>query len=86
MESDPNSPLVKALLSAREKELGDRTEPIGLMYWTDAALFAQIPGTQAVVCGPGDIAQAHGNDEWISRRQLHAAYRMYARAAAELCA
>ena len=85
LQSDPAGPLVKALLAAREAELGERSEPIGLMYWTDAALFAQIPGTQAVVCGPGDIAQAHTNDEWISRAQLHAAYRMYVRVAAGLC-
>jgi acetylornithine deacetylase/succinyl-diaminopimelate desuccinylase len=85
LESDRESPLVKALLAAREQELGEPSEPIGLMYWTDAALFAQISGTQAVVCGPGDIAQAHTNDEWISRDQLHAAYRIYVRAATELC-
>ena len=85
LESDPSSPLVDALLSARERELGERTEPVGLMYWTDAALLARISGLQAVVCGPGDIAQAHTNDEWISRDQLHAAFRIYARAAATLC-
>jgi acetylornithine deacetylase/succinyl-diaminopimelate desuccinylase len=85
LESDPAGPLVQALLSARETELGERSQPIGLVYWTDAALFAQVPGTQAVVSGPGDIAQAHTNDEWISRAQLHAAYRMYVRVAAELC-
>ena len=85
LESDPNSLLVEALLSAREKELGERTAPVGLTYWTDAALLAGIPGIQAVVCGPGSIEQAHTNDEWVPRHQLHAACRMYLRAAATLC-
>jgi acetylornithine deacetylase/succinyl-diaminopimelate desuccinylase len=38
-----------------------------------------------VVCGPGNIEQAHSNDEWISRRELHAAHRMYLHAAEQLC-
>ncbi len=85
LESDPNSPLVKALLSAHQAELEREIFPIGLPYWTDAALFARIPGLQAVVCGPGDVRQAHSNDEWISKRELYTAYRMYTRAAAQLC-
>ena len=32
-------------------------------------------GLSAAICGPGDIAQAHGPDEWISRDQFEAGGR-----------
>ncbi|MBO3141384.1 acetylornithine deacetylase [Dermatophilus congolensis] len=40
-------------------------------YGTEAGLFAGL-GADAVVCGPGDIAQAHTPDEWIEVSQLAA--------------
>ena len=36
-------------------------------YATEAGLF-ETAGNPAVVCGPGDIAQAHTHDEWIALR------------------
>ena len=38
-------------------------------YCTEAGLFQQI-GLPAIICGPGDIAQAHKPDEFVSRDQL----------------
>ena len=38
-------------------------------YGTEAGQF-QERGYSAVVCGPGDIAQAHQPDEWIARDQF----------------
>ena len=45
--------------------------PIGpaVDFWTEASLFSQA-GLNAVVYGPGDIAQAHSADEWVSLQQL----------------
>ena len=40
-------------------------------YGTEAGQF-QERGYSAVVCGPGDIAQAHQPDEWIDKAQFHA--------------
>jgi acetylornithine deacetylase len=40
-------------------------------YATEAGLFEQV-GCPAVVCGPGDIAQAHAADEFVSVAQLDA--------------
>lgn len=40
-------------------------------YGTEAGQFAR-GGIPAVVCGPGDIAQAHTPDEWIEPSQLDA--------------
>jgi acetylornithine deacetylase len=40
-------------------------------YTTEAGLFEQA-GCPAVICGPGDIAQAHAADEYVSVAQLDA--------------
>lgn len=85
MESSARSALVRALVDAYRLEFGPKIEPSGVPYWTDGALFAGIRGASVVVCGPGHIEQAHSNAEYIERRQLHAASRMYGRVVAELC-
>ena len=43
-------------------------------YGTEAGQF-QAEGYSAVVCGPGDIAQAHQPDEWLSVAQFEAGWR-----------
>jgi acetylornithine deacetylase len=45
--------------------------PIGnaVDFWTEASLFSAA-GIDAVVCGPGNIAQAHTADEWVSLSEL----------------
>ena len=45
--------------------------PIGnaVDFWTEASLFSAA-GMTAMVYGPGDIAQAHTADEWVSLEQL----------------
>ena len=47
-------------------------------FWTEAALFSQA-GLTALVFGPGDIAQAHTADEWVSLAQLATACAHYQR-------
>ena len=40
--------------------------------WADPASIAThlLVGSPSVVCGPGDIAQAHTADEWIEKSEL----------------
>jgi len=45
-------------------------------FWTEASLFSAA-GLPALVLGPGDIAQAHVANEWVSTAQLEQAYRHY---------
>jgi len=45
-------------------------------FWTEASLFAQA-GLPAIVLGPGNIAQAHVLDEWVSIEQLELALNIY---------
>jgi acetylornithine deacetylase len=47
-------------------------------YTTEAGLFQQI-GIPAVVCGPGDIDQAHKADEFVSLDQLARCESFFAR-------
>lgn len=53
--------------------------PVGnaVNFWTEAALFSAA-GYISFVYGPGDIAQAHAADEWVSLEQLdHYAQTIY---------
>jgi acetylornithine deacetylase len=55
------------------RDLADSLElPIGnaVDFWTEASLFSEA-GLTAFVYGPGDIAQAHTADEWVSLDQLN---------------
>jgi len=47
-----------------------------LDYWTEAALFAEH-GIDAIVVGPGDIAQAHAANEFVALADLDWAVRLY---------
>lgn len=64
METDAQLPLVQALM-----RVAKQSASLGVHYFSDASVFAQ-GGTPAVLFGPGDIAQAHTADEWISIRSL----------------
>ncbi|MGL4394934.1 MAG: acetylornithine deacetylase [Hyphomicrobium sp.] len=52
-------------------KLSGQNETTTVSYATEAGLF-QDGGSPAVVCGPGDIAQAHTPDEWIAESELAA--------------
>ena len=52
-------------------------------YTTEAGLFEQA-GVPAVICGPGNIAQAHAADEYVSIAQLDSCMAFLAGLAKEL--
>lgn len=54
--------------------------PVGpaVNFWTEASLFSEA-GLAALVFGPGDIAQAHGADEWVALEQLERVANSYVR-------
>jgi acetylornithine deacetylase len=53
-------------------------------YGTEAGLFQNV-GWSTVVCGPGDIAQAHQPDEYIEATELAAGERVLRRLIEDLC-
>jgi acetylornithine deacetylase len=64
--ASPRSEAVKLALQLTGEE-----ETHAVSYTTEAGLFEHA-GCPAVVCGPGDIAQAHAADEFVSIKQLDA--------------
>ena len=50
-------------------KLAEQNSTHAVSYATEAGLF-QIAGSAAIVCGPGDIAQAHTANEWIAISEL----------------
>jgi acetylornithine deacetylase/succinyl-diaminopimelate desuccinylase family protein len=64
LETNFKLPLVQNFL----KSVG-QSKPLGVDFFCDAAVLS-AGGIPSVVFGPGDIAQAHTADEWISLAQL----------------
>ena len=76
LETAPGAPIVAALAQAQQATLGAETEVAGANYGTDGSKLAKA-GIETVVCGPGDIAQAHTANEFVEIEQLELAARMY---------
>jgi acetylornithine deacetylase len=75
-----NAPFSTRDLRAFERWLGEAARaPRDLGFWTEAALLSEA-GIDAVVYGPGDIAQAHAPDEWVAIADLEAARDAFIRA------
>lgn len=64
METDARLPLVRQLMA----EAGQK-QPVGVDFFCDASVLSH-GGIPSVVFGPGDIAQAHTAQEWISLASL----------------
>lgn len=61
---------------------GLSTSIVGVPYGTDAWVFASI-GIPTVVFGPGSIAQAHTEDEWIAVDELERGVEAYRQLASQ---
>ncbi len=64
LETNPKLPLVRQFLRC-----AGQTKPLGVHFFCDAAVLS-AGGIPSVAFGPGDIAQAHTADEWISLAEL----------------
>ena len=73
METDAKLPLVRQFLQS----IG-QARAAGVHYFCDAAVLS-AGGIPSVVFGPGDIAQAHTADEWISLAELERGKEMLLR-------
>jgi succinyl-diaminopimelate desuccinylase len=71
--TDPDDPWVAEVFDVMAPLIGERPEPRGLAYFTDAAALTPAYGTPpTVICGPGDTDQAHQTDESCSLERLDA--------------
>ena len=67
LDTDPNLPMVQTFLKA-----SSRRKTFGVPYFTDASPIS-MGGTPALVYGPGNIAQAHSKNEWVSLEEVEKA-------------
>jgi acetylornithine deacetylase len=70
LETNHKLPLVAQFLRSLRQ-----VSPAGVHYFCDASILAH-GGIPSIVFGPGDIAQAHTADEWVSLRSLDSAGQM----------
>ena len=77
-EMDRDDPFVAEVSRAVQVATGREPAVIGMSFTTDARFVRNQAGIPAVVCGPGDIDQAHVNDEWVSVERLVDATAAYA--------
>lgn len=56
-------------LTALALKLAGQNETFAVSYATEAGLF-QEAGSSSIICGPGDIAQAHTANEWVAKAEL----------------
>ena len=64
LETNYKLPLVQKFLKC-----AGQTKPLGVHFFCDAAVLS-AGGIPSIVFGPGDVAQAHTTDEWISLAEL----------------
>jgi acetylornithine deacetylase len=65
----PFEVLASSEVVALALKLAGQNETYAVSYATEAGLF-QAAGVPSVVCGPGDIAQAHTANEWIAKSEI----------------
>ncbi len=78
MFTDPNSHFIKESLKLAHGQTS-KTVP----YGTDGGIFSELENK--IVFGPGNIAQAHAIDEWISLEQLEKGTEMFAKMIRRWC-
>jgi acetylornithine deacetylase len=64
LETNHKFPLVQKFLRCAGQK-----KPAGVDFFCDAAILS-AGGIPSIVFGPGDVAQAHTADEWISLTEL----------------
>jgi acetylornithine deacetylase/succinyl-diaminopimelate desuccinylase family protein len=75
LETSVNSPIVvQASLALRDAGLDP--QPVGVPFGSDASKLSMV-GIPSVVIGPGNIAQAHTENEFVDIDQVEQAFEVY---------
>ncbi|MBO67491.1 MAG: acetylornithine deacetylase [Acidiferrobacteraceae bacterium] len=73
-------PVVRSLINAAEVLTGAKSEASAFPGATDAPFL----GSPTIICGPGNLTQAHSIDEYVEIEQLERATLMYLHAVCDL--
>jgi acetylornithine deacetylase/succinyl-diaminopimelate desuccinylase len=84
LDTGAHHPLVRECLRVAAAQTGVVDGPVGVPFWSDAALFNANWRAPAIVFGPGDITVAHSNRECLPVLALMQATRINALLAAAL--
>lgn len=75
LETPANSPIVLQASNAL-KQAGLDPQPVGVPFGSDASKLS-MAGIPSIVMGPGSIAQAHSDDEFVDLEQVEKALEVY---------
>jgi succinyl-diaminopimelate desuccinylase len=78
LETDPDEPLVEAMIASVRSVRGEEPSVGGVTYGTDAAYLGPGYNIPMVICGPGAQGMAHQPDEYVEVAQLAQAAAIYA--------
>ena len=78
LDTPADAAVARAVRRAHREEFAADCEVAGAHYGTDGSKLARA-GIETVVCGPGDVAQAHTKDEYVEVEQLERGARLYSR-------
>jgi len=84
LEGATDMPLVSSLRKAIAEVRGEDPGVHGLLATTDAGVLWAELGIPTVVCGPGDLTQAHKPDEHVEVDELVQAAQVYMQVIEEL--
>ena len=65
-EMEENHPFVDSFKKAYEAAKGKTVKVVGSPAGCDSRLWRNIAGCPTIQFGPGNLAQCHGIDEWVS--------------------
>ncbi len=85
--TDPQEEWVRRVFEISGRTLGEKPQPRTATYNTDAGnLLKRYRGAPTVVLGPGEAAQAHQTDEYVSMERIRQAVALYEALIRDWCA
>jgi succinyl-diaminopimelate desuccinylase len=76
--TEPQTEWVQRVFEIAGKHLGARPEPKAQTYNTDAGNLLRVyKGAPTVILGPGEAAQAHQTDEYVSMQRIRQSVAIY---------
>jgi succinyl-diaminopimelate desuccinylase len=81
VETAPDHPFAALALRAAAEETGLPADPVGVTYFSDAAVLSPAFGLPMAIMGPGKLGGSGGVNESVAIADVMTAARTYARIA-----